>query len=441
MRTFAALGVRNYRLYFIAQAVSMPGTWMQRIAQSWLVLQLTDSSMALGIVTACQFTPLLLGGLWAGSLADRMDSRRLLLITQTAMGLLALALGLLVVTDVVELWMIYLSAFLVGCAAAADTPTRHVFVHDMVGRETLPNAVALNSTVVHTSRMIGPAFAGIVIATLGMAVAFFINAMSFLAVLLALVLMRPQDLHPHPRTRGPHSVRLGLAYVRGERHLVHVLVLAAVVSVFAMNFNVTLALLARFAFGQDAGAYGIMSSVLAVGSVVGALAVGSRLQPSKALVANAALALGGFMAVLSAVPTLALVYVVLVPIGLCSALFLAACNSLLQLGSRDDMRGRVMALFSVLAFGSKPVGGALVGAAGEISARTAVMVGAVPTILAGAVFVALARRDSREGLDTTDGAVTDAELPRAPIARPSPPRHGGGRDRIAVPANNEDQLP
>ena len=276
-RTFRSLRVYNYRLFFAAQIVSMSGTWMQSVAQAWLVLEITGSSLDLGITVGLLFGPVLVIGPWAGALADRVDKRRLLLYTQSAAAVLALILGVLTATDVVTVWMIWLLAALTGSATALDMPSRQSFVYEMVGPDDLANAIGLNAVIINSSRIIGPAIGGVLIAGVGVAPCFFFNAASFLAVIVALLLMRSSELHPSaPVPRQPGQVRAGLRYVWRTPALRVPLVMMAVVSTLAYNFSVVLPLLAKYTYGRGGGAYGALSAAMGVGALAGRAAHGEQ---------------------------------------------------------------------------------------------------------------------------------------------------------------------
>jgi MFS family permease len=360
---FRSLRVRNYRLYASGQLVSLTGTWMQRVAQDWLVLELTNSGTALGIVTALQFGPSLVFGLWGGVLADRMDKRKLLFATQSALALLALALGLLDTTGVVAYWHVLLLATLLGFTSAIDTPVRQSFVIEMVGLDDLTNAVAINSTIFNGGRILGPAIAGVVISAVGTGWAFIGNAASSLAVLAGLLLMRPDELHPAPavqRARG--QLREGVRYVRRRRDLVLTMVLIFVFGTFGLNFAITCALLAKQVFHRGASGYGLLSTALAVGACCGAMLATRRTKrPSSlfllgmAAVFSVAEIAAGFM------PDFWLTAVLLVPTGLAMLSVSTAANSHVQLGVAPTMRGRVMALYLVCFMGGTPFGAPLVG--------------------------------------------------------------------------------
>ena len=265
-RTFRSLRVRNYRLFFFGQLVSLTGTWMQQVGQDWLVLRLTDQALPLGVTLALQFTPMLVLGAWAGVVADRLDKRRLLLATQTVMASLALVLGVLTATGAIRLWMVYLLALLLGCATAFDMPTRQAFVTEVVGPDRVTNAVGLNSAVFNSARVVGPAVAGVLIAAVGIAPAFLINAVSYLAVIAGLLAMDPARLHRPPAVdRAGGQVRAGLRYVWSNRVLRSTIALVAVVGALGLNYRVALPLLARFTFGGDATVYGVLASIMAAG--------------------------------------------------------------------------------------------------------------------------------------------------------------------------------
>jgi MFS family permease len=365
---FSSLSGRNYRLWFGGQLVSLSGTWMQQVAQDWLVLQLTGRALPVGITTALQFAPVALFGIWGGLVADRLDKRRLLIVTQAAAALLALTLGLLTATGVVQLWMVYLLAFALGTVTAFDLPARQAFVTEMVGPGLLANAVALNSALFNSARVIGPALAGAAILAFGLAPAFLVNAASYLATMSALVAMDPERLHRQaPARRAPGQVRDGLRYIWGTPVLRSTLLLVTVVGTLGLNFHVVLPVLARFEFHAGPGTYGLMISVMAAGSIVGALIAAGRQRPTRALLVGAAGAFGLCSLAAAAAPTLAWELAVLVGVGAATITFLSTANTTLQLNSDPAMRGRVMALYGVLFLGSTPLGGALSGWLAEVA--------------------------------------------------------------------------
>jgi len=385
LATFISLRNRNYRLYFIGQVISVSGTWMQGVAQAWLVLRLSGSGTLLGLVTALQFLPILVAGPWAGVIADRVDKRRLLLATQSVAGILALTLGLLTVTGAVRLWMVFVLALAFGCVVALDNPTRQSFVLEMVGSTDLSNAVTLNSVVVNAARIVGPAIAGVLIAGFSLAACFFINAASYLAVLTALYRMRPDDLLRADRApRGKGQLREGLRYVRANPELRVPLVVMAVVGTLAYEFQVILPLLARFTFAGDAGVYGAMSSMMGVGAVIGGLATARRSNPTTTTLMRAALVFGFVILGVAVAPTLPVALIALVLTGAASIVFMATANATLQLRAAPEMRGRVMALWAVAFLGTTPIGGPIIGWIGErFGPRWGLGLGAVATMSAG----------------------------------------------------------
>jgi MFS family permease len=386
-RTFRSLRVRNYRLFFFGQLVSVSGTWMQQVAQDWLVLRLTDRALPVGIATALQFAPILLFGFWSGLAADRLDKRRLLIGAQIAMAALALALGVLTATGAVRLWMVYVLAFLLGCATAVDMPARQAFVVEMVGPDKLVNAVSLNSAMFNSARVVGPAAAGVLIATLDIAPAFFLNSVSYIAVIAALLAMDTSRLHrAEPAPRSPGQVRDGLRYVWATPVLRSTLLLVAVVGTLSLNARVVLPLMARFTFEGGATTYGTLASVMAVGSVVGALGTARRARPTRALLLGAATAFGLTALAAAAAPTLGAELIALVLLGATSIAFLATANSTLQLSSSAHMRGRVMALYGLVFLGSTPIGSLVVGwLAEQFGPRSGLVLAGVGALAAAAV--------------------------------------------------------
>lgn len=418
-RTFKALEVRNYRLYFFGQIVSVSGTWMQGVAQSWLVLQLTGSGAALGAVLGAQFLPTLVAGPLGGVIADRFSKRTLLVTTNAAAGLLALTLGLLTATGLVQLWMVFVLAFLLGITNAVDNPARQTFVQEMVGPKHLPNAISLNSVVMNSSRVIGPATAGVLIATVGLAACFLINAASYLAVLAAIGAMRVADLHTTPRVaRAKGQLREGFRYVWQTPALRTPLLMMTAIGAITYEFAVTLPLLARFSFGGDAGTYASMSVAMAVGAVSGGLVVASRGQPTSRRLTGAALVFGVLVLVLAAAPSLPVAFVVLPLVGASSIVFISTSNATLQLTAAPAMKGRVMALFAVAFLGTTPIGGPIVGWIAEVTDPR------IALALGGAVAIVAARVGAR-----SLGRLGDEELHveevRSAEGAPTPIRSGG----------------
>lgn len=397
-RTFRSLRVRNYRLYFLAQIVSVSGTWMQSIGLAWLVLRLTGSGVDLGAVTAMQFVPVLVAGAWGGVVADRVDKRRLLFGTQAGAGVLALALGLLTALGDVKLWLVYLLAGLMGCVRVIDTPARQAFVLEMVGPADLANAVSLNSVVMNSARIVGPAVAGALISTVGLAPCFLVNAASYLAVIAGLALMRTAELVPHaPLARARGQLRDGLRHVWSTPELRSPLLAMVVIGTLTYEFTVTLPLLARFSFHGGAGVLGAMYAFMSGGAVVGGLVVAHRARPTPRALAGSALAFGLFMLGVSMAPVLPLELALLVPMGAASIAFTATANSTLQLRSDPAMRGRVMALYGVAFLGSTPIGAPIVGAVAQVvNPRAAVALGAVAALVVGAFLGRGVRASGRQ---------------------------------------------
>jgi MFS family permease len=388
---FASLRVRNYRLYATGQLVSLTGTWMQRVAQDWLVLQLTNSGTALGLVTALQFAPSLIFGLWGGVLADRYNKRAMLFLTQSGMGLAALCLGLLDVAGVVQYWHVLALAAILGVISAVDIPVRQSFVMEMVGDDLVANAVAINATTFNTARVLGPAVAGALIAVIGTGPAFLMNAASSVGVLLALVLMRLGELHPSPQVaRARGQLRAGVQYVRGRADLITTMVLIFIVGTFGMNFSITTALLAKQLFNRGAEGYGVLSTMIAVGSCLGAIvATRRRERPSQLFLVGSVIAFSLVEIVCGVMPNFALTAVLLVPAGFVMLTLTTASNASVQLGVESTMRGRVMALYMVCFMGGKPAGAPLIGwVAGAAGPRWG-MIGPGLVCLVAAVCVGL----------------------------------------------------
>jgi MFS family permease len=386
-QTFDALHTRNFRLFFTGQIISVSGTWMQTVAQAWLVLRLTGSGVDLGVVTATQWLPMLLFGTWGGVVADRFDKRRVLVGTQLAAGLLALALGILTATGTVRLWMVFVLAAGLGAVNTIDNPTRQSFVMEMVGRDRVTNAVTLNSVVMNGARITGPALAGVLIATVGTALCFLLNAGSYLAVILALMLMRHAELTPaEPVVRAKGQIKAGLRYVWSTPALRTPLLLITVVGTLAYNFNVTLSLMARYTFHSGAGAYGAMTSAMGLGAVVGGLVSAGRGEPTGRRLAGVAITFGVLILVTSVMPDLPAELVSLAVMGAFSITFIATANTTLQLGSTPEMRGRVMALYAVAFLGTTPIGSPIVGWVSQaFGARVGIGLGGVATLVAGLV--------------------------------------------------------
>jgi MFS family permease len=375
--TFRAFKVRNFRLYASGAIISNVGTWMQRVAQDWLVLELTHSGTALGIVTGLQFLPALLLGPYAGLVADRFPKRRVLTCTQIAMGTVALVLGALTVTHLVQPWHVYLLALLFGVGTAFDAPARQAFVVEMVGHDELSNAVGLNSASFNAARLLGPALAGLLIHWIGTGPVIMVNGLSYAAVIISLQMMRVSELHtPKVAAREKGMIRDGMRYLWRRPDLMMVLTAVFFAGTFGLNFQLTSALMATEVFHKGAGEYGILGSILAIGSLSGALLAARRVRIRARLVIGAALAFG-VMAVVSGLMPTYLTYAMVLPIvGLTSLTMLTAANATMQLSIEPTMRGRVMALYMTVLMGGTPIGSPLIGWVGQtFGARWSLIVG------------------------------------------------------------------
>ena len=393
-RTFASLGVRNFRLFILGQLLSTTGTWMQGVAAPLLVLSLTGSGTALGIDTALQFLPILLFGAWGGLIADRFDNRKVQISTQIGYAVVAFALWAIVVTAVVEVWMVYALSFLSGLVTAVDMPTRQSFYLEMVGADSLTNAMSLNTATFTGSRILGAAIAGVVIAGFGYGPVFLVNGLSYLAVVAALVAMRTHELHPRehvPAQKG--LVREGIRYVWTTPALRLPMLTMLVVFLFAFNFIVFVPLLVTRTFDGSPAALGGLLSLWGVGSLAGALFMASRsTRPNPRRLAWLALALGGLSILLGLAPALWVAGLVVVPLGAAFISFAITGNSTLQLAASGQMRGRVMALYSVVFLGSTPIGGPIAGWVGQhLGAPFGLVASGLIAAAAGAVALAALR--------------------------------------------------
>ena len=396
-RTFGSLHTRNYRLFATGQVISNTGSWMQRVAQDWLVLDLThNSGTALGITTGLQFAPMVFS-MWGGVIADRYPKRRILMLTQAAMGGLALILGLLALTGWVQIWHVYALAFGLGVITVADNPARQAFAAEMVGRDAMPNAIALNSAVFNLARIAGPAVAGLVISAAGTAAAFLLNAASYGAVLISLKLMDPGALYQAERApRAKGQLREALAYVRARPALWMQLVLVFFVATFGMNFQVTTALMAREVFRTGAQAFGIASTAYAAGALGGALLAARRGRPSLRLLLVTSLVFSVLEISTGLMPAFWSFLAALVPTGLAVLTFTTAANSLTQLGTAASMRGRVMGLYLLVFLGGAPIGSPLAGwAAAQFGPRASIIAGGVISLTATAAIAAMLARRRR----------------------------------------------
>jgi MFS family permease len=391
IRTFRSLGIYNFRLFFIGAFVSNVGTWMQRTAQDWIVLtKLThNDAAAVGVTLALQFGPVLLMMPIAGLIADRVNRRHMLFFTQLAMGVLGLGLGLLVVTNSATLYEVYAFAFALGVVSAIDMPVRQTFISEIVDEKQIPNAVALNSASFNGARLIGPGIAGVLIAVIGSGWVFLINAASFGATIAALALMHVAELRPSsrpPRKRG--QIREGWRYVGSRPDIVIVLVMMSLVGTFGVNFPIFTSTMA-LAFHQGANGYGLLSSVMAIGSVFGALMAARREKPRVAVIGLASLGFGLSMLASALMPTYWSFAVVLIVVGLSALTMMTSANAYVQTTTEPAMRGRVMALYMAIFAGTTPLGAPLVGWVANLAGpRWAIVVGAASGFAAAGVALA-----------------------------------------------------
>lgn len=433
-RSFASLGIRNYRLYFGGQIASLAGNWMQIVAELWLILELTGSGAAVGLATALQFTGILLFGAWGGALADRFDKRRLLIVTQTAMAAPALALFAVAMTGSAEVWIVLALIGVRGLVLAVDNPARQAFVIEMVGPDRVVNAVSLNSVIVHSARIAGPALAGVIIALWGVAPCFALNALTFVAMIGALALMRPTELNRPARDDREDGFRIrdALGHVARTPELRRPLLLMAVLGTLGFNFQVILPLLARFSFDGGVDSYALLMAAMGTGAVGGSLVAGSRSSLGPGVTAAAAAAFGAAALGAAVAPTLLIEQAVLVVLGAASVTFAASINSGLQLAAEPRMRGRVMALYAIVFLGSTPIGGPLAGWLAETASPRAAMAlagvaGLVVAVAAvvverrarGTAPVATARRPVHRSEEACRGAVRQRRGGRARADRVS----------------------
>jgi MFS family permease len=392
--TFSSFQVRNYRLYYMGQIISTSGTFMQSVAQAWLVLKISNSATALGIVSALQYIPILLFGTLGGLVADRFSKRKVLYLTQSAAGILALILGVLVATDRVTLWMVFVLAFCLGWVNVFDNPTRQTFVIEMVGEDKLRNAVTLYSGLVNLSRVIGPAIAGALIVFVGLAPCFILNGISYTAVVIMLAMMHTDELQiSPPPLESKGQLREGVRYVLSMPILRDTLLMMALVGTFTFEFQVSLPLIAQYTFNGDASSYAFLSAALGIGAVVGGLAIAGQKKSSRPMLVGVGFLFG--IAILGAafMPTLVLTGAALVFAGACSIYFTSLGNSIIQLGSSPQMRGRVMSFWSIAFLGSTTIGGPAVGWFAEVvGPRSGLALGGIAALLAALLgFISLHR--------------------------------------------------
>ncbi|MDC7337388.1 MFS transporter [Streptomyces lydicus] len=416
--TFSSLRIRNYRLFATGQMVSNTGTWMQRIAQDWLVLSLTGSSAAVGITTALQFLPMLLFGLYGGVIADRFPKRKLLLLTQSAMGLTGLALAALTLSGQVQVWHVYLVALLLGLATVVDNPARQAFVSEMVGQDDLRNAVSLNSANFQSARLIGPAVAGVLITAFGSGWAFLFNGLSFIAPLTGLLMMRTAELHKVdrvPRSKG--QLREGLRYVSQRPDLIWPIVLVGFIGTFGFNFPIWLTAFVYHVFHQGAGTYALFNGLMAAGSLIGALLAARRAGSRLRLLVGAAMLFGALEITAALAPSFWIFAALLAPIGMVGLTINVTANSSVQMATDPLMRGRVMSLFMMVFMGGTPLGAPVVGwVTDAFGARIGFLAGGVISLTAaGLIGLVLARVGGlRLKIDLRRGHQHLRFVPRAP---------------------------
>lgn len=411
-RTFSSLRIRNYRLYFIGQAISLSGTWMQTIGQSWLVLKLTNSGTALGVVTAMQFLPILLFGPLGGVITDRYPKRKLLFFTQSAAGFLALVLGFLILVQAIQLWMVYFLAVCLGFVNMIDNPTRQTFALEMVGRNQLTNAITLNSAEINMARIIGPALAGILISSVGLAPCFILNGISYGAVLIGISLMHKDELHVTPVVKKMKGqLWEGFKYVTSKPVLRNTLLMMAIIGTLTYEFTVSLPLLAAFTYHGGSTAYAALTASMGIGSLIGALYAANRRKTNTSRLIITAFLFGLVILLTTIAPNLPLAMAGLVLVGILSINFTTLGNVILQLESAPEMRGRVMALWAVAFLGSTPIGGPIIGWIGEhISPQWGLAIGGFAALASSGIgFVTLKNMNKRISLQATQINIITAD--------------------------------
>ncbi len=410
-KMFSSLSIRNYRLYFIGQAFSHVGNWMQTVALGWLVLEVTGSGTALGTMLALRFAPLLFGAPFAGNLIDSMDKRTLLYTTQWMAALLALGVSALVFADVVQVWMLYAAAIAFGVVDAVDRPLRQTFVHEMVGPVQLRNAVTLSSTEANVARALGPLFAGVLIATVGIAFCFFANTLSFLVVIFFLTRVRPEEFHKEAAhtSKGPSDILSGLRYAASVPAIRLILIMMAVIGTFSYEFQVSLPIFARQTFAGSAADYAALLAAMGVGSVMGGLFMATRQKVTASEFVVSALLFGLSMCVTATMPTLSYAVIGMVLVGFFSINLSSVGNTIVQLESASYIRGRVMALWTMALFGSTLVGAPLIGLISEYGgARWSIALGGFAAVCAaGFGALPLMRKDKLQSVPADVATVTD----------------------------------
>ena len=428
----SSLRQRNYRLFFGGQLVSVIGTWMQTVAQSFLVLDLTHSGTQLGLTIAARFLPMFLFGPVGGVYADRLDKRRVLYVTQAAQGILAGVFAVLIAAGSIRMWIVYLLALLLGAVNVFDNPARQSFISEMVPPADLPNAVTLNSVAMNLARVFGAALGGVIAAAIGLSLCFAANAISFAAVLISLAAMHRSELFPaRPVTRQRGQVRQGLAYVRSTPELLIPLLMIALVGTLAWEFQVSLPLMASKVFGGGAATYGVMASVMGGGAVVGGLVSAARSRPRARALCVAAIGWGSAILAAAFAPSLPLELAAMVFVGYGSITFNSFAKTTLQLAARPELRGRVMALWALAWLGSTPIGGPIVGWVGQqAGARWSLIIGGLPTLVCGLLALPAMNRIDRRRVAAaaaagTEGAGAGPRAPEVSATGTAPPSSPG----------------
>ena len=414
---FAALRHRNFRLYLMGQGLSQAGTWMQTVAMGWLVLKVTGSGGMLGLVSAAQFTPTLLFGAFAGTLADRHSRWHMLQITQVLAAVIAIALGVMVVTDTISVWSLFVLAAAFGTVNAFDMPIRSSFVYELVGPDDITSAVGIGSTTNNVARIIGPGAAGVLIAAFGLAVPFLVNGVSFLAITIALLVMRQSEFVPKaPVKREKGQIREGIKVVWADSRLRTPMLMTVVIGMLAYENQISLPLFAKYTFDREATGYGILSSVMGVGSVIGGLLIARFGRATHKRLGFAAAFLGGSMLLAAVMPTFWTMSAALLLVGAGSVAFITMNSATLQLTSPVEVRGRVMALYITAIIGTTPIGGPIIGWIGQqIDPRATYITGGLACLLTAAFAWPSLRRSTEEVLSEEEeeaiyrSAVIDAE--------------------------------
>jgi MFS family permease len=439
-----AFGHRNYRLFFVGQAVSLVGTWMQQVAQGWLVLTLSGDPFWLGVVATAQFAPVMVFGLFAGVLADVLPKRQTLMAAQAVMMVLAIVLTVLTATGAVEVWMIIVLAVLLGCANAVDMPVRQAFAIEMVGPRDVGNAVALNSAMFNGARVVGPAVAGLTIGMFGMAVAFAINAASFLAVIIGLAAMRDEELHrprllPRPRSVGAVLDNLGegLRFVRHTPLVLLAVTTVGLTATFGMNFQVVIPPLAQDALGSDAAGYGFLMTASGLGALTAALALVAAGPPRPMRIAIGAIVLGVASMVLATSTSFPLSLLLMVPIGAGGITMAATANATIQLAVPDGLRGRVMSVYTTVFSASMPIGGLLMGVlASSVGILEAIAVGGILSLATGLAAFVWYRRLTARPVDVPSAEPTHATTSVAPAEAATAGSGGALADQSGAPSTS-----